>query len=412
VNYTEALSWIYGTQHHGIKPGLAAIRRLMGELGFEGKAQRFIHVAGTNGKGSVCAMIDAVCRAEGLHTGLYTSPHLVTYRERIRLDGAMISEEQTACGLTKIARLVAGWEPHPTFFEITTALALDFFERQQAEIVVLETGMGGRLDATNVLDPIVSVITAIDLDHQAWLGSTLGEIAHEKAGIIKPGVPVVSSPQKAEAAGVLVKTAAEKNAPLEFVTEPLVKFPVGLAGSHQKLNAALAIAALSTGGVTVSESAIRKGLREVDWPGRFQLINNRSSSFKNLIILDGAHNEAAANRLVLTWREVFGVEKATLILGVLKDKDVTAVCRALLPIASACIVTPVRSERSSKAEELQAIIRELAPGLDCQVAGGISQAVGMAALRGEKILVAGSLFLVGEALGVFEGRSGSEMSLQ
>ena len=412
MNYTDALSWIYSTQHHGIKPGLETIQRLLRALEFDGKGRKFIHVAGTNGKGSVCAMLDSICRAEGLRTALYTSPHLVTFRERIRLGGETISEEQIARGLTKIAERTSGWEPPATFFEIATALALDFFAHEQAEVIVLETGMGGRLDATNVVNPIVSVITAIDYDHQAWLGSTLAEIAREKAGIIKPGIPVVSVPQQEEAATVIVKTAAEKNAAVAFVEEPLEKFPVGLAGSHQKLNAALAIAALSAGGVKVSEEAIQRGLREIDWPGRFQLIKNQKSKIKNLLVLDGAHNAAAAKRLLQTWREVFGGEKATLILGVLKDKDVAAVCRELLPVASACIVTPVRSQRTSTTRELQATIRKLASGVDCRVAAGFSHALEMAALSAEKILVTGSLFLVGEALAFFEGSGDPDESLQ
>ena len=392
------------------------MRRLLGELGFSGNGTRFIHVAGTNGKGSVCAMIDSICRAEGIRSGLYTSPHLVTYRERIRLCGEMISEEQTANGLTKIARIIEGWEPHPTFFEITTALAFDVFGQEQAEVVALETGLGGRLDATNVLEgngaalPAACVITSIDIDHQALLGRTIGQIAGEKAGIIKPGVPVVSAPQKQEAAAVLVQTALDKKSSLEFISAPIEKYPVGLAGSHQKLNAALSVAALRAAGIKVSEESIRNGLLTVSWPGRFQIINH--PCVKNTLVIDGAHNEAAALRLMETWREVFGDEKAVLILGVLKDKDVTAVCRALVAVASGCIVIPVRSPRASAPEELIAIIRQLAPELDCKTARGFTEALETAAASPGKILVAGSLFLAGEALAFFDGHDIPEMSLQ
>jgi dihydrofolate synthase/folylpolyglutamate synthase len=424
VNYPEAIAWLYGTQQHGIKPGLGNIRRLLEALDFSGHRQRFIHVAGTNGKGSVCAMIDSIARAGGLRTGLYTSPHLVSFRERIRIDGKMIPETDAARGLSKIADIIADWEEVPTFFEITTALALDFFQQENADVVALETGLGGRLDATNVVTPVASVITAIDLDHQAWLGSTLEEIALEKAGIIKPGVPVVSAPQQEAAIGILIRTAAEKNAPIEFVTAPLEKFPISLGGSHQKLNAALAVAALQAGGLTPQERAIRKGLANIPWPGRFQSIQTQNSTatdaqqrpgfqLKNLLLLDGAHNEAAARRLALTWREVFGEEKCVIILGILKDKDMAAICRELLPVAAAFVITPVHSQRTSQPEELLAMIRGFDPGTDCRIARDFTDALGIAGMRPEKILVTGSLFLVGEALAYFEGsESKPEMSLQ
>ena len=194
-SYKEALTWLYGTQRFGIKLGLENIQRLLHALDVPAQEQRIIHVAGTNGKGSVCAMIDAICRAQGYRTGLFTSPHLVTYRERIRVDGEMITEEKVAEGLATIRRLISDWEPHPTFFEITTALALIHFKQCDCDVIALETGLGGRLDATNSVQPVVSVVTPIGYDHQSWLGSTLEEIAGEKAGIIKAHIPVVSAEQ-------------------------------------------------------------------------------------------------------------------------------------------------------------------------------------------------------------------------
>ena len=395
MNYTQAIAWLYDTQLRGIKLGLEQIHRLLDLLGFEGDEQRFIHVAGTNGKGSVCAMLDAICREQGILTGLFTSPHLVHFCERITLDGATISEQEVASGLTTIRKIVSDWETHPTFFEITTALALDWFQRRKADVVVLETGLGGRLDSTNVVTPLVSVLTPIDLDHQAWLGSSLNQIALEKAGIIKPGVPVVSAPQHNEVAELFVRAAAEKRAPIQFVTGPLENRPINLAGSHQKFNAALAIASLHAAGIEVSQEAIRKGLGNVVWPGRFQTIQNQ-------IVLDGAHNEAAAERLVLTWREVRGNERATIILGVLKDKDMAAICRALMPIALAFIVTQVRSQRSSAPEELQAIIRELDATIPCSIATDLPHAIEIARPDANRVLITGSLFLVGEALAFFD----------
>src|SRR5437588_2704036 len=231
MTYKEALSWLYSLQRFGIKLGLENIRRLLHELSRSGGFQaavgdleiafpwKVIHVAGTNGKGSVCAMIDSICRAQGYRTGLFASPHLVLFRERIRVNGEMVSEDSVADDLTEIRNLVADWDPHPTFFEVTTALALKRFSGAKLDVVILETGIGGRLDATNAIQSDVSVITQIDFDHEEWLGNTLAEIASEKAGIIKPGISVVSAPQRPDAEQVIRTRAAECKAPLQFVTE-------------------------------------------------------------------------------------------------------------------------------------------------------------------------------------------------
>src|SRR5216117_744022 len=212
LSYAEALAWLYGLQRFGIKLGLENIRRLLAELRIDLRGSRVIHVAGTNGKGSVCGMIDSILRAHGYRAGLFTSPHLVTFRERIRVNGEMISENAVANGLSTIRNLTAGWDPHPTFFEVATALALKHFsdpagrgakrdseqfppDRDKLDVITLETGIGGRLDATNAIQSDVSLITPIDFDHEQWLGKTIPQIASEKAGIIKPGVPVVSTAQ-------------------------------------------------------------------------------------------------------------------------------------------------------------------------------------------------------------------------
>ncbi len=242
--YHETLSWLYRTQLFGIKLGLDNVQRLLNALALPDKRQRILHVAGTNGKGSVCAMIAAICREDGYRTGLFTSPHLVTYRERIQVNGEMISPNDVASNLAFIRDLTRDWDPHPTFFELTTALALLHFKKQACDIVVLETGLGGRLDATNAVAPVVSVITPISLDHQKWLGHTLAEIAGEKAGIIKHNVPVVSAAQDPVAERVIRARATECNAPLEIVTQSYTTDSLELAGSYQRRNAAVAIAAL------------------------------------------------------------------------------------------------------------------------------------------------------------------------
>jgi dihydrofolate synthase/folylpolyglutamate synthase len=401
VNYDEALAWLYGTQLHGVKLGLENIRRLVGELGVQlesgrGGAPKFLHVAGTNGKGSTCAMLDAICRAAGLRCGLFTSPHLVTFRERIRLDGEMISEGEVALGLTRIRALTAQWDHSATFFEIVTALALAYFETHGAEIVILETGMGGRLDATNVVTPAVSVITPISLDHQQWLGSSIPEIAAEKAGIIKPGVPVISARQTDEAWCVLAHLAVEREAAFHQVATPL-RLPVALPGRHQQWNAALAVHALDLAGITVPGAAVAEGLRTVQWPGRFQRIGER-------IILDGAHNPAAAAVLAETWRDVFGGRKATLILGVLRDKDAGAIWPKLRHLAARVITVTLTNERTLSAAELAQVVSEDPQHPDVSSADTPAKALAAAEAYDEAILVTGSLFLVGEALAHLEAR--------
>jgi dihydrofolate synthase/folylpolyglutamate synthase len=394
VTYQEALAWLYGTQRFGIKLGLENVRRLLGELNVPAPDQRIIHVAGTNGKGSVCAMIDSICRAAGYRTGLFISPHLVTYRERIRVNGEMIAPGDVAAGLTAIRELIAAWDPHPTFFEITTALALVHFKKQECELIVLETGLGGRLDATNALAPIVSVITPVGFDHEKWLGHTLEAIAGEKAGIIKAQVPVVSAPQAAAAEKVIRARAAECESPLEFVSEPYGASAIALAGKHQQRNAALAIAALHAGDVEVSDDAIVRGLAKIEWPARFQRWDERT-------VIDGAHNPAGAEVLAETWRREFGAERATVILAVLREKNVADICRALSPIAARFVLPQIRSERALPPNELVAFLSAL--GLPHSTAPSFADSLESAGANPERILITGSLHFAGEALATLQG---------
>jgi dihydrofolate synthase/folylpolyglutamate synthase len=399
----EALEWLYGTQLFGVKLGLEGMRRLAGALGIAlggEAAPRFLHVAGTNGKGSTCALLESVCRAAGRRTGLYTSPHLVSLRERFRLDGELISEAELCEALHRIRLLVCEWEPHPTFFEIVTALGLEWFQRKGAEWVVLETGMGGRLDATNVVTPAVSVLTPVGLDHQQYLGTGLAQIAAEKAGILKAGVPAVSAPQSPEVLEVFERVAREKGASLRVVGEPWGGGPVGLAGTVQRWNAALAVAALEAVGLKPGVEALRLGFAQVQWPGRFQRLAAD-------LVVDGAHNPAAASALVETWREMYPGEKASLIFGALEDKDAGAVLRLLAPIIGELTLVPVQSPRSFALDRL----RQLADGALLHGGGalapGIFEAadVASALARGAKgrRLVAGSLYLVGEVLALHTG---------
>jgi dihydrofolate synthase/folylpolyglutamate synthase len=396
VNYRVALAWLFGLQRFGIKLGLENIRRLIAALGIDFGKARVIHVAGTNGKGSVCAMMDAICRNAGYRTGLFTSPHLVTFRERIRINGEMISEEAVASGLGGIRQLVADWDPHPTFFEITTALALKSFAAAKLGVVILETGLGGRLDATNALSSNVAVLTPIDFDHQKWLGSTIRAIANEKAGIIQSKTPVVSGAQQPAAADVIRTRADESGAPLEFVNEVYMRSPIALRGAHQKHNAALAIAALRAAKIDVDDLSIARGLAAVEWPARFQCWDERT-------IIDGAHNPGAAGVLAQTWRETFGDQRATLILAILADKDLPAICEALIPITEFAIFPKIRSERATEPIDLAQTFFRINPQLEFLICPSISDALEKARARPNPILLAGSLHFAGEALAHLRG---------
>ena len=422
LNYKQALAWLYSLQRFGIKLGLENIQRLLDELlrrgdlqiapgGLEAAAPcKIIHVAGTNGKGSVCAMIDSICRAQGYRTGLFISPHLVTFRERIRVNGEMISEDAVADGLTMIRDLIADWDPHPTFFEVTTALALKHFSEARIEVVVLETGLGGRLDATNAVQSDVSVITPIGLDHEEWLGNTLAQIAGEKAGIIKPGVPVLSAPQRPEAEQVSRARAAECGAPLQFINEIYDRSPVALRGEYQKQNAAVAIAAVQAANIQLGEKAIVRGLAAIEWPARFQKWDERT-------IIDGAHNPSASRVLAQTWREVFGDQKATLVLAVLSDKDLRDICEALVPIAESVFLPKIRSERGAPPEALAKVLASIpsvcragaSPAGDrrgcptISITTSIGEALDRARANPNPILITGSLHFAGEVLAHLRG---------
>jgi dihydrofolate synthase/folylpolyglutamate synthase len=403
LNYKEALAWLYGLQRFGIKLGLENIRRLMAECcsgpalaAASASTPKIIHVAGTNGKGSVCAMIDSICRAQGYRTGLFTSPHLVTFRERIRVNGEMIPENAVAEGLSMLRDFTADWDPHPTFFEITTALALNYFSKANFDVLVLETGIGGRLDATNAVQPDVAVITSIGFDHEEWLGQTLAEIASEKAGIIKPGTLVVCALQQPEAEKVIRARASECAATLEIVASPYDKTPIALAGEHQKQNAALAVAALRAARIDVDQTSISRGLANVEWPARFQKWNERT-------IVDGAHNPAAARALVQTWREVFGDQKATLVLAVLSDKDLRGICDALAPIAGCVVLPKIRSERAAAPEDLASALSSITPSLPHSIAPSVAEALDVARAKPNPILITGSLHFAGEVLAHLRG---------
>ena len=313
MTYRESIDWLFSTQLFGIKLGLDGPKRLLKEyLAYPAFGVKVIHVAGTNGKGSTCAMIDSMARAAAYRTGLFTSPHLIDFRERIRVSGVEIPEDACAAMLTELRELCGALDPHPTFFEIALVLAMRWFRERDCELIILETGMGGRLDATTAVPADVCAITQVALDHMQWLGDTVEEIAREKAGIFVEGKPAISAPQQETVAKVLEKEANERRTPLSFIDAPLTGYPVALPGQHQRWNAALAVECLHTAGIRLDFGVVQHGLSAVRWPGRFEQMEHGGRE----IVLDGAHNPEGAAVLAETWREQFRERKAALVFSV------------------------------------------------------------------------------------------------
>lgn len=383
----EALDWLFSTQRFGIKLGLENMRRLLTELGEPHIHLSFIHVAGTNGKGSVCAMIDAILRAEGLNTGLFTSPHLVDFRERIQINGDPINDAALADGIRILRKIAMDWgqDGSPTFFELSAALAIQHFSQSAVDYAILETGMGGRLDATNVIRPRVSVITPIARDHEKWLGNSLEEIAAEKAGILKQGIPAVSATQRCEVEKVLKSIAEKVGTSIRFTRSGVSSdVNVSLPGAFQRENASLAISAIRTAGIAVRESSIREGLANTHWPGRFQRLGK--------FILDAAHNPHSAEKLVETWKSTFGSERPCIMFGALEDKAISEMLGWLDQITGKYWFVPVANERACPTGRL----RELRP--EGIAFDSVDDALTASTRNPGPILVCGSIYLLGEVI--------------
>ena len=390
MNYREAIDWLYSTQLFGIKLGLENPTRLLREfLAFPSHRTKIIHVAGTNGKGSTCAMIDSLAQGLALRSGLFTSPHLIDYRERVRVNGIEISEEKTTLLLTELRELVVDWDDHPTFFELTLALGMRHFRGEDCELVVLETGMGGRLDATTAVPADVCLLTPISLDHTKWLGSSLDEIAREKAAIAVRGKPFLSAAQDPEAEKAIRQITNQIQAPLEFVTAPLLGYSLALRGKHQQHNAALACEAMVAAGYHLSFDVVQHALQYVRWPGRFERISDH-------LILDAAHNPHAARALVETWQSEFPNKKAAVIFGAVEDKATDEVLALLSEIAEEFHFVPVNSSRGLPPESHQT-------DLPSTIHKDLPSA--LAATEGKPTLLTGSLFLLGEAKAFFKNQS-------
>jgi dihydrofolate synthase/folylpolyglutamate synthase len=414
MTYAEAVARLLalrGGERAGMRPGLERIEALLEALGNPERCYTLAQVGGTNGKGSVAAMLAAMLKADGRRVGLYTSPHLVSFRERIRVDGEAIVEDDVADGFDAIATLVARVDA--TMFEASTALALDHFAREAVDVAVLEVGLGGRLDATTVGAPAVTALARIDLDHQEVLGDSLAAIAAEKAAIIRGGV-AVSAAQAPEAADVLLARAAaagvsllmegrelsvrvrarDRGAQIIDCAGPgwrLEGLRLPLLGVFQPSNALVALAAARALGV--SDAAAREGLARVRWPGRFEVIRARD----RVVVLDGAHNPAGAQALAASLAEWFGDTPLTLVFGALRDKDARGMLAALAPRTRRLILTASSSPRAASPEALGAVTPH---GVAVELADSVSEALALAARepRTPILCIAGSLSLLGDVL--------------
>ena len=422
MTYAETIDYLYGIRLFGQKLGLGTTQYLLRLMGDPQKSLRFIHIAGTNGKGSVAAMLHAVLSRAGYKAGLYTSPHLVSFCERFQINGQPITEADVVRLVEQLEPLLESVAAHPefrapTFFEAVTAVALRYFYEQKTDVVIWETGLGGRLDATNVVTPLASVITNIAFDHTQYLGETLPQIAIEKCGIIKPGIPVVTASVAQEVLRVIRATTTAQGCPLTIVGQDVhatrlsedekvqrveltgtrqdygpVTIP--LLGAHQTINCATAIAALEASGLPVTPQQVSEGLSQTTWPGRFQIVNHHPT-----VVLDGAHNAAAADRLAATLRERCAGQKLTLILGVLRDKNYDQMCQILAPLAERILCVPVNSERTCDPDQLARWCMATNPRLRITIARNLAEAYAQArSENAEAIVITGSLFLVGEAL--------------
>ncbi|MCF7839089.1 MAG: bifunctional folylpolyglutamate synthase/dihydrofolate synthase [Candidatus Marinimicrobia bacterium] len=421
----EAIERMFQRRTAGIQPGLDIIRDLAARLGDPQHAFAVIHVAGTNGKGSVAAMLAAILTSAGLRTGLYTSPHLVRFNERFLLDGQPVADDVLGRWLAAVeaadgAGVAAGRRP-ATFFELATAMAFYGFREQAVQIAVIETGMGGRWDATNIVRSLVSVITQIDLDHQEYLGPDLASIAGEKAGIIKPGRPVVlgALPPEADEVvtaaaraagvrplrapdGVTVRLRDQTEAGLRLEAETpgrrLGTLRLALLGRYQAANCAVvltALEALAAQGLEVPEEAIREGLERVRWPARCQWLGHAPP-----VLLDGAHNPSGARALAQTLRDIAGKRPVVLLLGVLADKDVDGILRAWQGLSvGLALATDVPNERGLPRDQLAARARVRGwPVEGLPLAAAWTRGVEEATRTGAMLVIAGSLYLAGAIL--------------
>lgn len=439
MSYKSELQKMFDLQKFGMKFGLDGMIGILKKLGDPHKGLKYAHLAGTNGKGSAGVMLKAMLDEAGYKVGLYTSPHLVTFRERIKVGPDLIGEDEVLALSERVWRACDPGSP-PTFFEFVTALAFLHFKEKEVDLAVIETGLGGRLDSTNVITPLVAVITNVSLEHTEYLGGTVAEIAAEKAGVIKPGVPVAAGLLTPEARGVILKAAAEKNSPLfmsgrdftavttafDDLGRPTVNFAFGgqrldglklnLAGPHQADNAALALAALRSladNGLAVNEKQIRDGLAHAVWPGRAETFPAgtwppEGGKSRATLLLDGAHNPDGA-RALAALLSIMKFRRLHLIVGVMADKDIAGVLGPIYEKAGRLYLSrPVFSRAASPElllEKIKAAFGE--PKVTTTLHPGLSGALAAASAEaeaGDLVVLSGSLFTVGEGRAYLTGQ--------
>lgn len=431
MNYREALDYIHGTKKFGSKLGLDNIRALLGLLENPQQDLKFIHVAGTNGKGSTSSFIANTLIEAGYKVGLFTSPYLEVFNERMRINNTDISDDSLA-QITlnvkeKVEVMLSRGMNHPTEFEIVTAIAMEYFKKENVDFVVLEVGLGGRYDSTNVIeDSLASVITTISMDHTDILGDTIGKIAYEKAGIIKDNGLVISYPQDKEAQEVIIDVAQKKNSELiivptekieviettafgsrfnfEYKDIKMLDLEIGLIGVHQIYNASTALTTILSlkerGCISISDEAIRKGLSNTKWSGRLEVLK-RNPTF----LIDGAHNIQGIHALKKTLKDVFKYNKLILGVAILADKDVDHMIEELVPIADKIIVTEANIFRAMKAEELAEKIKKY--NNNVIIESNIEKAVEESfqiATENDLIVFSGSLYLIGDVRTIVKKR--------
>jgi dihydrofolate synthase / folylpolyglutamate synthase len=432
VSYNLALDYLYSHVDYSLKHSselaradfnLERMRSLMAELGDPQLQYPILHVAGTKGKGSVCALAASGLQAAGYRVGLYTSPHLLDYCERIQLCGVPITHAELA-RLVEYVKPAVARTPKLTTFEITTAIGMLYFAEQRANAAVIEVGLGGRLDATNVVMPTVTVITSLSYDHMAVLGDTLAKIAGEKAGIIKEGIPVISAPQKEEALEVLCRVAESRNAPFTLVGRdvtftPLsqsldgqslsitgggktLKATIPLLGAHQLQNAATAAAALwalRQRGANIDDAAIEAGFARVQWPARFQVVRREPP-----VILDSAHNQDSFSRLRQALDDYFPGRQVNLVFGASEDKNIAGMFEEIKPKMGRILITRADHPRALPPERISAFAKaaNIPYEILTSVKAAFDAALVLAAKDGSIVLTAGSMFVTAEALGIWQ----------
>ncbi len=415
MNYEEAIRFIHSVEWQGSRPGLSRINELLSRLGHPEEGLKSVHVAGTNGKGSFCAMLESVLRHAGYRTGLFVSPYIEEFEERIQCNGHLIDREELAEIVSEVAPICRSMKDLPTEFEILTAIGFVYFKRKQVEVVVVECGMGGRLDSTNVIaEPLLSVITGIALDHVQFLGDTVEKIAVEKAGIIKAGRPVLYGGQDVAAGAVIAEKAVELGSPLtkkdfdaihnvtcsldgtvfDYKEHKAVHLP--LIGCHQAENGASvleAVAILRYEGLAISDEALREGLAAVQWKGRFEKLNDDP-----VVLFDGGHNEEGVKAAVRTVKACFGEEKLLVISGVMKDKDYDTIAASLASVADTVYTVTPANPRALPAEDYAKVIED--KGIAALPCPDFETAVGQAYARAKAedlpLLCVGSLYAYGD----------------